>query len=219
MRVLIVRAEPGASATAARALARGFEPIIAPLFEISDVEWPPADPNAYDAVMMTSAHAARLGGMLLPAYWHLPLFAVGAATAQAAREAGFTSIHTGTGNVDALLEDLRDHGVGRILHLAGEDHRVPDTGWLRIERRVVYAARPIQPPPLLPDAPIILIHSPRNGARLAELIGPEERATRALIAISAAAADAAGSGWADVRIASAPKDDEVLACAVKLCRV
>ncbi|MDE2041836.1 MAG: uroporphyrinogen-III synthase, partial [Alphaproteobacteria bacterium] len=129
-RLLILRPEPGASATAARAAALGFEAIPAPLFNIEPRAWPPVDPATLDAVMMTSANAARLGGSLLPAYWHLPLFAVGMATAQAACAAGFSSIHTGAGDVVALAEILRDHGMGRVLHLCGEDHHVPDAPWV-----------------------------------------------------------------------------------------
>ena len=218
IRIFIVRPEPGASETAARARALGLDPVCTPLFYAVPVAWAPADPELYDAIMMTSANAARLGGSLLPAYWHLPLFAVGEATAEAARVAGFSHIHSGEGDAEALLEVLRDHGAGRVLHIAGEHHHVPNTPWIRIDRRIVYRVDPIEPPPMLSGAPIILLHSPRAAARVAELIPENARGNRHLCAISANAARAAGTGWASIRIAAAANDDALLAQALKACK-
>jgi hypothetical protein len=44
-----------------------------------------------------------------------------------------------------------------------------------------------------------------------------DRATIRIAAISAAAAEAVGEGWQDVRIASSPNDAELLALAARLC--
>jgi uroporphyrinogen-III synthase len=216
--ILILRPESGASATVAKAQALGFATAHAPLFEVMPLDWPPADPDAYDAVMMTSAHAARLAGPLLPAYLHLPLYAVGAATAQAARDAGFTTIHTGQGDVEALVADMADHGVSCALHLAGAEHRAPHNAWMKIDRRIVYEAREIAPVSALPEARFILVHSPRAGARLAELIPDAEREERMLVAISAMAAEAAGTGWRAVLIAAHPRDDDLLECVQRACK-
>ena len=60
--VLVLRPEPGAGETAARARALGLEPIVAPLFAVRPIAWAAPDPAAYDAVMLTSANAARHGG-------------------------------------------------------------------------------------------------------------------------------------------------------------
>ena len=79
--ILILRPEPGASATAAKARALGLEPIIAPLFETRAVAWDAPDAALYEAIMMTSANAARHAGAKLTALTHLPLYAGGATTA------------------------------------------------------------------------------------------------------------------------------------------
>ena len=62
---------------------------------------------------------------------------------------------------------------------------------------------------------VAAIHSPRAGARLAELVA--ERATVALAAISRSAAAAAGTGWLDAAIADSPSDGALLATAAGLC--
>lgn len=216
--ILILRPEPGASSTAVKAHAKGFTIASAPLFAIMARDWPPADPDAYDAVMMTSAHAARLGGMLLPAYLHLPLYAVGATTAQAARLAGFENIYTGENNADALLATMADHGVERVLHLAGEDHVPNASGWMKIDRRIVYAAEQVDPAPSLPETRFILVHSPRAGARLAEIVPADMRTSRTIVAISPAAAQACGTGWQRVASAAHPNDAVLLECVARLCK-
>ncbi len=54
------------------------------------------------------------------------------------------------------------------------------------------------------------------GARLAELVS--ERRTITLAAISGAAAQAAGAGWAQIAVADRPRDDALLALAQRLCQ-
>ena len=65
------------------------------------------------------------------------------------------------------------------------------------------------------DGTVALIHSPRAGRRLAELI--EDRSSIAIAAISSAAAEAAGTGWETVEAAEDPTDDALLALAERLC--
>ena len=213
MRVLILRPEPGNAATADAVAAMGLVPATVPLFEVVPLAWQAADPDLYDAVVMTSANAARFGGAMLTRYTHLPLIAVGKATAAAARDAGFGSVTAGCGNA----EDLAPYLAGkRVLHLAGEDHR-PVAGVAAAA--VVYAARPrdlsgAEIGEL--DAPLALVHSPRAGARLAELIS--DRVTTTIVAISASAAAACGSGWSAVAVAGVPHDTAMLDVLAHLCK-
>ena len=88
-RVLVLRPEPGATATLRRARERGLEAEAVPLFEVEPVEWSVPDPSDFDALLLTSANAVRHGGPGLQALRELPVHAVGEATARAAREAGF----------------------------------------------------------------------------------------------------------------------------------
>jgi uroporphyrinogen-III synthase len=210
VRVLILRPEPGNSATAAQVAALGCEPICVPLFEVAPVAWVPHDPDDFDAVVMTSANAARHGGPDLAGYTHLPLYCVGEATADAARNAGFDDITTGDGGGDDLSELFGDRQ--RVLHLTGTDHRPLPAG-VHVTTLPVYTSTPVAA--ALPDADIALVHSPRAGARLAEL---SPRRDLALIAISGAAAEAAGACWTAVHVADVPREAAMLATLAGLCK-
>lgn len=220
--LIILRPEPGNAATAAKARALGLEPHCCPLFATAAVAWDAPDPQRYVGVIMTSANAARLAGSALERFIHLPLYAVGQVTADAARAAGFTSIISGDGDVDRLLAKVATLGHHRLLHLSGADHRPFETLGVAVERRIVYASSPITPPPafaaLLTRSAVAMLHSPRAAAQFAALIDDAkiDRAGVALAAISANAAHAAGAGWERVAIAAAPRDDAVLRAAASL---
>lgn len=216
--IVILRPEPGASATAAKARILGLEPIIAPLFMVEALDWDAPPATDYDAVMMTSANAARLGGGQLAHYHRLPLFAVGSATAHAARAAGFSDVRSGTTDAPALVAEIAQTNIRRVLHLVGADHTPVTHTAVTISRRIVYAANPFEPAPQIPANTPILVHSARAGARLAACVAPTQKRRHIVIAISAAAAHGLGTGWNDVQIAAHPNDDALLAHAAKLCK-
>jgi uroporphyrinogen-III synthase len=60
--VLVLRPEPGASATVERARERGLSAIPIPLFEIQSLEWDAPDPAGFEGVLLTSANAVRFAG-------------------------------------------------------------------------------------------------------------------------------------------------------------
>ena len=208
MRVLIVRPAPDNAATASRVAALGHTPVVAPLFTVSAVAWDPPDPTMFDAVAMTSANAARYGGPALARYTHSPLYAVGAATAVAATAAGFGTVDVGASDADALAQLL----TGRVLHLAGADHR-PLASPADVVTRIVYAAVEADDA-VLPDSDCAMVHSPRAGRALAARIG--QRDALHVVAISAAAASACGAGWRSVQVAAVPREEAMLACLAKL---
>lgn len=215
--LLVLRPEPGASATVTAARAMGLEAIAASLFAVRSIDW--ALPEVLpEAVLLTSANAIRHGGTNLTALTSLPAYAVGAATAEAARGAGFARIVTGDNDAEATLALARRDGVRSLLHLAGAAHRdvVPDD--IRVDRRIVYAADAV---PALPDAAravlpgaIALLHSPRAARLFAGFVDP---AGIAIAAISPAALAAAGPGWRIAEAAAQPTDASLLAVAAKLC--
>lgn len=213
--VIVLRPEPGASATAARARALGLDAISIPLFKVEPVDWEAPDLALFDALLLTSSNAIRHGGAQLNAYRALPVHAVGSATAEAARDAGFTIASGGSGGVDELIEGLAPEL--RLLHLCGEERRTPVYAHHAIDAVAVYRSHAIDPPPDLHRATnsVVLVHSPRASQRLAELI--EDRGTIAIAAISGAAAEIAGTGWSEIRIAPEPNDDALLALAARLC--
>jgi uroporphyrinogen-III synthase len=213
MKVLILRPEPGAAETAMRARALGLEPIVAPLFAIRPLAWTPPDPAGFDAVLLTSANAARHGGGGMTPFFALPCYAVGERTAEAARDAGFVDVRTGSSDAAALVALAERDGFSSMLHLCGQDHIDLD----RVSSIAVYAADPSGTLPPEPEQAVVLLHSPRAAARFAELAGARRDAFR-IAAISTAAAAAAGPGWRSVAIAAAPRDQALLELAAKLCQ-
>jgi len=212
--IMVLRPEPGASATADRARELGLNPIVMPLFEVEPVEWEAPEPGRFDALLLTSANAVRVGGEQLRALRGLPVHAVGEATAEAAREAGFAAASHSDGGVDRLLDSL-DPGLS-LLHLCGEHRREPQRTRQAITPIVVYrSCERAHVDVRLRDGAIAMIHSPRAAQRFAELT--EQRASTTIAAISAAAAEAAGTGWACVEIAEKPTDEALLALAARLC--
>jgi uroporphyrinogen-III synthase len=215
-RVLILRPEPGASATAARARALGLEPLVSPLFRIVPLEWDAPDAGEFDALLLTSANAARHSGGGLDQFTSLPCYAVGEATAEAARGSGFEQVIAGAGDGRAAVGAMAKAGVKHALHLCGLDHIPLSHPKLSIDRRIVYAAEPSGPIRPGPGNALVLLHSPRAASRFAHM--QASRGNIRIAAISAAAARAAGEGWAEVHIASAPNDQALLELAAKLCQ-
>lgn len=121
-RVLVTRPEPGASATAARLEVMGFLPVMLPLTRIVALE--PALPAPCDAVVATSANALRNASKtFLEPFLQHRLFAVGEATASAARQAGFTNVTAAAGTaIDLAALIGREMPVGaQLLHVAGRE--------------------------------------------------------------------------------------------------
>ena len=213
-RVLVLRPEPGASATVERARRRGLNAVAVPLFEIECIAWASRDVADFDGLLLTSANALRCGGDDLQSLRALPVYAVGQATAEAALEAGFAIAAIGKAGADELLGSIPSSL--RLVHLCGEHRREPTAAPQAITPISVYRARPIASPELgKAEAAVALIHSPRAGRRFAELV--EDRSGIAIAAISPVAAEAVGSGWQIVEAAERPEDDELLALVERLC--
>lgn len=216
MKVLVLRPRPGADETAARARALGLDPIVAPLFAVRPLAWTPPDPAGFDAVMLTSASAARQAGDGLTPYEALPCYAVGEATAAAAREAGFADIRIGPDDGAALLMMMADDGVIAAFHPCGEDHLALGHAAISVTRMPVYAADAIARLPAEAQGALALLHSPRAAALFGALV--PDRAAVPIAAISLRTARAAGEGWKSVAVAPRPRDDALLELAVKLCQ-
>ena len=212
VRVLVLRPEPGASATVERARAMGLDAVATPLFEVEPIEWDVPEASGFDGLLLTSANALRHGGDGLQALRGLKAYAVGDATAQAAREAGFDVAATGDAGVERLLGSIEPDL--KLLHLCGVDRRGSDGARQKITEIPVYRSRTVDDVELT-DVDAALIHSPRAGARLAELT--TDKSAMTIIAISQAAADSAGDGWRAVKVADQPTDEALLALAARLC--
>jgi uroporphyrinogen-III synthase len=213
-RLLVLRPEPGASATVEKARERGLEAVAIPLFEIEPVGWQAPEPGGFDGLLLTSANAVRCAGNQVEELRGLKVYAVGAASAQAAREAGFDIASTGKAGVDRFLGSIEPDL--KLLHLCGEDRHESQEVRQAITRVTTYRSRQKELPKLVlkPDD-IALIHSPRSGRRFAELVS--DHGIIAIAAISTAAAEAAGEGWKSVAVAEEPSDEALLALAARLC--
>ena len=217
---LILRPEPGAGATAARARAGGLEPVVSPLFSVRPLAWEAPPPSGYDAVLLTSANAARHGG---GAFTSLPCYAVGEATALAAAAAGYADVQTGPSDGAAAAAMMAEDGVRRVLHLCGRERLAVSAERLIVDRRPVYAADPIDALPItaeqaLARGAIVLLHSARAAALFATLVG-EARRSISIAALSPAVAVAAGEGWKSRAAPARPRDEALLELAAQLCQI
>ena len=222
--VLILRPEPGASATLAAARGAGLAAHAFPLFEVRPLPWEPVPPADVDALLLGSANALRRGGGALALYRGMPAYCVGETTAQAARAAGLDVVAAGRGGLQSLLGALAP-GHRRLLRLAGRERTVLAVPpGVEVVTREVYASEPVPPPPglvaLLARPALALLHSGEAAARLAHVCDEAGtgRAAIRLAAIGPRVAQRAGGGWADLRCAEIPDDAALLALAVRMCQ-
>jgi uroporphyrinogen-III synthase len=228
LQVLVTRSEPGASETAGRLRAAGFEAMVEPLFAIVPIDVAIPD---FDALAFTSANGARGFARLSPRR-DAPVFCVGARTADAAREMGFADVASADGDVNALAALIaRDLTPGlRLLHAGNEESRGDLAGQLGAAGHqaafvAIFRAAPAQAPgPRLTahlsgqatfDA--VLVHSPRAGAILAEFaVASPSRAPLRVVAISSAAAAPLG-GLADrIELAATPDEAAMISALAQL---
>ena len=104
--LVVIRPEPGCTATVSAARAVGLEPHGFPMFAVTPRSWQAPPPDGHDALLLGSANALRHAGPGLAAIRHLPAYAVGEATAEAARELGIMVVAQGQGGLQGVLGQL-----------------------------------------------------------------------------------------------------------------
>lgn len=208
--VAVLRPEPGNAATAARVEAMGLNAIRLPLFAARALDWTPPDAGRFDALILTSASTPRLAGPALSHYATLPVHAVGRATADAARAVGLKVVATGREGAAALVGAAQAWGARHALFLGGYHHVLKPGGIVR-QAIAVYAMDPVEIDIAPVSGSVALLHSPRAAWRLSELVG--DRGSVRVAAISAAVAEAAGTGWATIAVADRPEEKALLALA------
>lgn len=222
-KVWITRAEPGASATAARISALGLEPLVAPLLALRVLD-APIDLDGAGALAFTSANGVQAFAAASPRR-DFAVFAVGDATALAARQAGFADVASADDDVAGLarlIAAVRPHGV--IVH-PGPVERAGDlvgalNGQGLMARRLdLYRAEAVA---VLPESvaaaleqyalAAILIHSPRAAEVMAGLVTQFDLSRAAVIGLSAACLEplkACTTG--ETTAAAAPREDALVA--------
>jgi uroporphyrinogen-III synthase len=168
-RIWITRTMPGAEATAERVRAMGHDAVVAPLLAVHPVTDAEIDLKGVAALAFTSANGVRV-------------FAVGAATAQAARAAGFHTVLSADGDVEALAEGIaarRGQLRGAVLHPgaaepAGDLAGALEKHGVEARRAILYETGPVklsdEETERLLKSDAALLHSPRAAKVLAQLL-------------------------------------------------
>lgn len=227
-RVLLTRPRDR-SERLAKALEReGWRVFIWPVIEIEPLLREPPKLGDAAAVLFTSARGVEAAGAAASA--PPPAFCVGAATAAAARAAGYGDVRSADGDAAALAALVKARArpeAGPLVHVRGE-HSAGDVAealeaeGFDVRSVVAYrAAASDGPPPEIVEAleagvfDAAAFYSPRSGAIFAGLMRPEWRAALAAttaVAISAAAAAAlSGAGFGRIVVAAAPNGDAMRA--------
>lgn len=230
MRLMITRPEADAGSLADALAGLGVESIVEPMLRIVMLDGPPPTLDGVQALLVTSANGVRALARRAPPQT-MPVFAVGAATAQAARDVGFTTVDAAGGDVESLAELIRrrlDPSGGALLHVASSTVAGDLGGALQpagftYRRVVLYDARPTERlseagERALRDGGLhgVLLYSPRTArifGRIVERSGLADRCSRltAFCLSSAVAASAAALKWRRLATAGRPDQPSMIA--------
>ena len=220
--VIVLRPEPGQTETLVAAFQSGLEASGMPLCSISPVDWKaPAKP--YDGVLVGSANALRHAGKELEKITHLPVIAVGEATARLAQDAGMELELVGKGGLQTVLGTLPS--IQRnLLRLAGEVHLPLDAlGKVSIDTvityRTDYRRLSSKQVAFLAQGAVVLLHSGEMAAHFARECDANklDRHSFDCIAMAPRIAERAGEGWGSLTIAEGASDASLLAATQALC--
>lgn len=221
----VFRPEPGLSVTLETAASMGLSAQGCPLFEVRPVDWQSPSAQDFDGLLVGSSNVFRHGGKQLEKLSKLPVYAVGEATADGAREKGFRIARIGTGGLQGVL-DAMERRDRRLLRLAGaaKVDLVPPPGMV-IETRTVYRTRPLMIADDIAMAMraaggVALLHSGEAARRLAQECDRLEIPRRGITiaALGPRIAELVGDGWQSIHVAAQPLDAELLALAAQLCQ-
>lgn len=236
-RLLVTRPEPDVFDTVARLAALGIEGVAQPLLErqVLPTSLPPA--NGFAALALTSANALRAleeRGRLAD-YLKLPVFAVGARTAAAARAAGFAEVREAGGTLERLAEKLAAAKLaGPVLYPTAQQHSgnlaaaLAPHGLMVVTAKI-YAMRPAAslPQPLLAalgDGGFAgaLFYSRRTAETFVGLTGDLAAGARARLGVlclsEQVAAPLVAARFVRVGLADHPSEEAMMALALSFVR-
>lgn len=222
--LIILRPHPGDRATSERAEALGLETIVVHLQQVETLDWAIPE-GGFDGLLIGSANAIRHAGPKLDELRHLPVYAVGEQTAQAARNAGLVVASVGTGGLQRVLDLLAGGRPLKLLRLAGEERiELAPPPCVKIEEATLYRLADRQPEPgeilSFANPAVIALHSASATRRLKQLFDENAlaRDRSHLVALGPRIAEPAGEGWAGIHVAAAPDDGALLALACQICQ-
>lgn len=190
MKLWITRTRPEAEETADRVRAMGHEAVAEPVLDWrltgASIDLVGMDALAFSSLNGVAAFAAASGRRDLLA------FTTGQATAKAARAAGFASVVSADGDVEALAALILAEKPGAVLHIGPKEPAGDLVGALRAQGLVaracaLYETFETRPPPP-PGVDGLIVHSPKAAKALASTLTADQAAHMRLYAISAAAA-------------------------------
>jgi uroporphyrinogen-III synthase len=168
--VWVTRARPGAEVTAARLRELGMEAVVEPVLEVRRTDTAPIDLAGVSAIAFTSANAVAAFAERSPER-SLRVFAVGDATAAAARAQRFTSVLSAQNDVQALASALamrKRELPGVVLYPAAAEPAQDlagalETVGLTVRRVTLYETVALEPSQTLverlPQIQAVLVHS------------------------------------------------------------
>lgn len=232
MRLLVTRPDEDAGSLVELLAEMGHEAVSAPLMEIRLQREVKIPDTPYQAILITSANGARAIGQRLEIarLRNIPVLAVGGASAEASREAGFRDVEAAGGDVTSLVDlALRrlEPGAGPLLHAAGSVVAGDLKGDLEargfsVDRVILYEAIAAEHMPEAASEALksetlsgVLLYSPRTARIFSALVreaGLEDR-LRPLAAycLSQAVAEGlAGLPFARVHVAREPSQAALL---------
>ncbi len=229
MRVLITRPMEDAEPLARSLAVGGVGAMIEPLLEINYLQGALPDLSKMQGVLATSANGIRAFSRVSDNR-HIKIWAVGDATARSARDAGFDTVMSAGGDVDALAALViaqTNPSLGPLLHvagsrLAGDLGAMLEAAGFVYNRSVLYEARTLtELSPGLCDAfqantlDGIVLFSPRTAKTLVRLIEKHGLAAQlskvTVFCLSKAVAQKVEAlDWKKVIIATIPQEDALI---------
>ncbi len=231
MHVLITRAQDEAGELAKRVVAMGHEAVVAPLLAIRFFDGPDIALDGIQAILASSANGVRALARRTQRR-DVPLFAVGPQTAEAAQAANFTRVRCADGDAMALANaaaQWASPAQGPLLHATGADMEgrlgpsLEEKGFSVRTVALYEAVGAGQLPKQAADALLAgdlgaaLFFSPRSARIFRDCItraGLDSHCARVIaVAISSAtAAQLAPLAFGEIRVSSAPNQEELLKC-------
>lgn len=229
MDVLLTRPKQDSEALAVRLQAQGRTCLVEPMLTIRPCEGVYLSLEKVQAFLLTSANGARaLAGAT--SQRGLPVYAVGDATADAARGLGFEKVQSADGDLQNLIHlivERVDPKAGILLHTAGQAVAGDLTGALcgqgyNARREALYDAVPVTKiSAATADAlgkgriGAVLFFSPRTAAAFVRLVCDAGLAAHCkgvlAICLSPAVASAArGVAWKALRVAAHPDEGALI---------
>ena len=210
--VWITRARPGAEATAERVEALGFNALIDPLLAVEPLDVD-LSLDHVSALAFTSANGVEAFARLSD-HRHLPVFAVGRATARAAQGVGFVSVSSADGDVEDLARLVVGAAGGPVLWAGAREPAGDLVGLLRdcgVMAHGVAVYETVERGPseaTLEAATTVLLHSPRAARALAAILTARPAPALRFLCLSSAIAAPLTGLVEPGSVAVAPRPDE-----------